>query len=194
MGRTGRGPRASCPQCGREGRGPSRAPAERPPWRARPPGATRIPGSSPRRVRDQLIRIQCNRAEAVKKLLTIICLVIAPVHRQPVPAARRSGERVPTAEEVGFSLGGTDGSNPSPSSGESRANLNCASRVTGRTAHERALENRPAAHVRWADRRRRVVVVDNGSTDNTAEIIHGWAGAAARSACRSQSRPEELPR
>jgi hypothetical protein len=26
-------------------------------------------------------------------------------------------------EEVGFSLGGTDGSNPSPSSGESRANL-----------------------------------------------------------------------
>jgi hypothetical protein len=38
-------------------------------------------------------------------------------------AARLSGERVPTAEEVGFSLGGTDGSNPSPSRRESTANL-----------------------------------------------------------------------
>ena len=28
-------------------------------------------------MRDQLIRLQCNRAEAVKKLLTIICLVTA---------------------------------------------------------------------------------------------------------------------
>jgi hypothetical protein len=41
----------------------------------------------------------------------------------PSPPLGGSGERVPTGEEVGFSLGGTDGSNPSPPSGESYANL-----------------------------------------------------------------------
>jgi hypothetical protein len=35
------------------------------------------------------------------------------------------------------------------------------------------------------------VVVDNGSTDNTAEIIHGWAGAAARS---GMPKPVATPR
>jgi hypothetical protein len=58
---------------------------------------------------------------------------------------------------------------------------------------ELGASNRPAAHVRWADRRRRIVVVDNGSTDNTAEIIHGWAGAAAGSACRSSRDPRSFP-
>jgi len=38
-------------------------------------------------------------------------------------SSRREAERVPTGEEVGFSLGGTDGSNPPPSRRESIANL-----------------------------------------------------------------------
>ena len=41
----------------------------------------------------------------------------------PSPPRGGSSERVSTGEEVGFSLGGTDGSNPSPSTSESAANL-----------------------------------------------------------------------
>src|SRR3984893_6356882 len=42
---------------------------------------------------------------------------------EPVDVVYVNAERVSTGEEVGFSLGGTDGSNPSPSSSESGANL-----------------------------------------------------------------------
>ena len=45
----------------------------------------------------------------------------------PSPPRGGSSERVSTGEEVGFSLGGTDGSNPSPSSGESCTNLTSVS-------------------------------------------------------------------
>ena len=52
------------------------------------PGLRGLPGSPSQaqgRLRGQLIRIQCKRAEAVKKLLTIICLVIAACAPTPHP-------------------------------------------------------------------------------------------------------------
>jgi hypothetical protein len=57
-----------------------------------------------------------------RSLTLLYALTFARWSRHPVPPRGGSSERVPTGEEVGLSLGGTDGSNPSPSSGESRAN------------------------------------------------------------------------
>src|ERR1700738_357186 len=55
-----------------------------------------------------------------------------PVGSTPLLVPPAPTERPRSRDAQVLHLGrGTDGSNPVPSSGESRANLNCASRVTG---------------------------------------------------------------